>query len=185
MLPKSFPDTINCVDQSGQKQGWWLKYKIEYNPVDKPDELKIGDYVPSFSYGRYLNNRKIGTWKHISNVHNIVVNQIDSIHYKNDSVRIFTVYNDCGFKSHLLTQINADSTWINYAHYPFLAHEPIIFDCDLSQPKSKQCKMLYRGIEIKEIPFEFHGLEVDRLGFDQREIRLINEKLDKQSDDAE
>ena len=36
MLPKGFPDEINCIDTGGLKQGWWIWYKVEYNPVYIP-----------------------------------------------------------------------------------------------------------------------------------------------------
>jgi len=66
-LPKDFPNEINCVDTLEQKQGKWIEYVIDYNPVDMLDDLPKGNYVGQYRYGNYLDGKKIGDWKTIAN----------------------------------------------------------------------------------------------------------------------
>lgn len=49
-------DTLNQVDQQGRKQGWW---KTTGPVADKPDY----DEGVLYEEGRYLDNRRTGTWK--------------------------------------------------------------------------------------------------------------------------
>jgi len=88
MLPNDFPDEINCIDSAGVKQGWWIKYKVEYNPVYIPDDLPKGHYVGSFSYGKYLDGKQIGDWKTINNRHQIYEVENKNYYYAEDTIII-------------------------------------------------------------------------------------------------
>jgi antitoxin component YwqK of YwqJK toxin-antitoxin module len=54
-LAQSNNDTINRTDANGLKQGWWIVHN---------DIKKLPDYPPAAKVeeGKYLDNKKIGTW---------------------------------------------------------------------------------------------------------------------------
>ena len=176
MLPSEFPDTVNCIDENGHKQGWWLVYKVKYNPIDKPDELAKGDYVERYFYGIYQKNRKIGTWKYVENVHQVYVHRIDSFFYSKDSTIISSEYADGGWNV-TKTYFNSDSSIIEYSHLLPREDYALIIKCDQSLPIDKQCKLIYRGEEIKAFPTNRLEIEKTALTINYvRERRLINEK---------
>jgi hypothetical protein len=80
LLPATFPDSINCKDSYGRKQGWWIYYTVQYNPAEIPDVLEKGDYVEDYVYGQYKDDKKIGDWRTIANVHQIYERSIDNYH---------------------------------------------------------------------------------------------------------
>jgi len=85
MLSIDVPDNINCIDSNGRKQGWWIYYKVEYNPQPIPDVLAKGDYVDHYDYGRYKDDKKVGAWKRVNNVHLVYEASVDSTYNSNDT----------------------------------------------------------------------------------------------------
>jgi hypothetical protein len=174
MLPSEFPDTVNCVDENGHKQGWWLIYKVKYNPIDKPDELEKGDYVERYSYGKYQNNRKVETWKVVENVHLIYECRIDNFFYSKDSTLIKSTYADGGWNE-TTTFFNSDSTEIKYSHVLPKVEYPLIITCDKKLPNDQQCQTTYRENELKVFPFARFEIEKELLRIDYlRDIKLID-----------
>jgi len=49
-------DTINIIDASHLKQGYWIKYNLSKKNADSKDRL-------IYEEGRYLNGKKTGLWK--------------------------------------------------------------------------------------------------------------------------
>src|SRR6056297_3368169 len=158
VLPEQFPDTINCVDSIGRKQGWWLNYKVKYNPVDRPDELAKGDYVERYSYGQFKNNRKVGTWQTVENVHLIYESRVDSFFYSNDSTIHITYNSYSGFHK-IETHFNSDSTIISYTHFLPQVKNPIEIECNKNLTSENQCHLTF-GEHEKVFPFERRFIEV-------------------------
>lgn len=172
-LPDEFPDTINCVDSIGEKQGWWLNYKVKYNEADRPDELEKGDYVERYSFGRYNDNRKVGIWKSVENVHQVYVSRVDSFFYGNDSTIHISNYMDGG-RNETKTYFNADSSIIRYTHFLQDMIDSILIECDRELPTEKQCHMTF-GEKEKFFPFERFGVEVERVSMNNFEMKRRNE----------
>lgn len=90
LLPKDMSDTINCKDASGKKQGWWIYYKVLYNP-DKfitEGEAPPGNYVQEYYYGKYKDGRRIGKWVNMNNVHIISPTCTNYYEYKGDTMYV-------------------------------------------------------------------------------------------------
>jgi len=171
-LPKNFPDSINCIDKLGKKQAWWIFYKVQYNPIDRPDELAVGDYVHDYTYGEYKDDQKIGTWETIFNVHLIRTIRQDTYYYSNDTSRVTSWFGGGFEKSDIL--YTKDSNIIKSTSLAPKDEFPICLDC---YKKSKMCIMTYRREVIKVFPFEDFDYEFKR-SFDRYENDkiLINEK---------
>jgi hypothetical protein len=169
-LPKDFPDSINCKDSSGKKQGWWIHYTIQYNPIEEPDVLAKGDYVPEYNYGQYLDDRKIGVWKKIFNVHLISEIQKEIYYYTKDTSRITS----SGNKEFDIIYIN-DSTIIQSTILHRESKYPICIDCR----KLGICIMTYRNKTIKKFSFEDFDFEFERSFFMyEREKKIIDQALE-------
>ncbi|WP_317898262.1 hypothetical protein [Aurantibacillus circumpalustris] len=160
-LPDNFPDSINCKDKFAKKQGWWIYYKVQYNPVDKPDELEKGDYVQDYFYGQYADDRKIGTWHTVMNVHLIYDQREDSYYYSQDTSRVTSWFADGGFNESDILYIK-DSTIIKSTSLAAKEKYPICIDCD---KKNKICIMTYRNETIKKFPFDSFGTEFEKTFF--------------------
>jgi hypothetical protein len=172
LLPKNYPENINCKDLSGKKQGDWILYEISYNSSNKSLVLDTGYYVEEYSYGQFLDDRKVGTWKSIQNVHLIYSNQEDTYFYAKDTFSITTKRSTDLSK---LTLIR-DSTIIKFSYSP-LSKEmfPICIDCYKEQ---NNCIMSYRNNTIKKFPYNNFNLEYERVQFlYKREMKSIDEKL--------
>jgi len=179
MLPDSFPEQINCIDSSGLKQGWWIKYKIENNPIDRPDELTKGNYVDSYSFGKYKDNKKIGDWISIANVHLIFETRRDNYYYSEDTVLITSGFAKGGWNESTLF-FNADSSIIISTSLCPDEKFPICIECNKKGLIGQECKMTYRNEKIKEFSYEqfdmeFYGSFIDYT----REKNKIDNKLDK------
>lgn len=173
-LPDSFPDSINCKDKSEKKQGWWIYYKVQYNPVDKPDELEKGDYVQDYVYGQYKNDIKIGTWRTVRNVHQIYDQREDTYYYSQDTSRVTSWFASGGFNESNIIYIK-DSTIIKSTSLSPKEKYHICIDCN---KESKGCIMTYRKEIIKKFPFENFETEFEKtfLMYD-REKREIDKKV--------
>lgn len=90
MLPSDFPDEINCLDQNGVKQGWWINYKIEYNDVPILDVQPKGYFIREYSCGKYKDGKRVGDWKTINNVHAIFIANCKNYYYSEDTTIIKT-----------------------------------------------------------------------------------------------
>lgn len=179
MLPDNFPKQINCIDSSGLKQGWWIKYKIEYNPVDRPDELAKGNYVNDYSYGKYKDNIKIGEWIWIENVHLIYETRIDNYYYSKDTILITSGFGEGGWNETTL-YFNSDSSIIKSTSLSPNEKFPICIECNKEGVIGKECTMIYRNEKVKKFPYEqfdmeFHGSFINY----KREKKIIDNKLDK------
>jgi hypothetical protein len=169
-LPDNLPDSINCKDKLGRKQGWWIYYKVFYNPVDKPDELEKGDYVPDYIYGQYKDDIKIKDWHTVNNVHQIYDQREDEYHYSKDTTLIKSWFAQGGFNESVILYLK-DSTIIKSTSLCADEKHPICIECD---KKKETCTMTYRNKFIKVFPFENFASEFERTffsyGFDKKLI---------------
>jgi len=169
-LPKNFPDSINCKDLLGKKQGWWIYYKVEYNPSDIPDELRQGEYVPEYVYGEYKDNKKIGTWITVFNVHLISEIREDIYYYSQDTSRVTSKF---AYESDVLYL--KDSTIIKSTTLAKNEKHPICIECDKIK---NSCVLTYRKQRIKMFPFDKFDLEFEGTFFMyEKEKKIIDEKL--------
>jgi hypothetical protein len=177
-LPKTFPDSINCKDGNGKKQGWWIYYKVQYNSVDKPGVIEIGDYVQTYTYGKYEDNRKVGDWRTIENVHLIYERRIDNYYYSKDTILIKSSYADRGWKESVI-YYNSDSSIIKYRLTFDREQKDICIECNKNKkPYSTNCIMTYRKKIIKKFPYEQFEIELDKSNsslFYGREKAIIDE----------
>ncbi len=162
LLPSELPDTLNCTDTNGKKQGWWLVYEVKINPARIPDELEAGEYVESYSLGKFLEDRKVGTWKTVQNVHQIFISRTDSFIYEPGSTTIISGYFDGGWNREEVTYSN-DGKRMELTHQGADSEFPIQVICDKSMPLDKQCTVNYRGQNITTFSFENFEIEKDFL----------------------
>ncbi len=176
MLPDTFPHKINCIDSNGLKQGWWIDYKIEYNPVDRPDELAKGNYVDNYSFGKYKNNIKIGDWISVANVHLIYETRRDNYYYSMDTILIKSLF----ASGESTLYYNSDSSIIKSNSLCVDEKFSICIECNKKSEIGKECKMTYRSEKIKEFSFEQFDMEFysSFIGY-KREKKIIDNKLDK------
>jgi hypothetical protein len=174
-LPES-PDKINCKDSIGQKQGWWIYYSKHYNPIVSLDELDTGEYVPSYSYGQYKDNRKIGIWRTINNVHHIYEINVEGYWYSNDTIMV-TSWHQPGQDLSTI-YYNADSTKIKSLSVTHDGMDTICIKCDKNTEKVNEvCEMTYRNIQIKTFSFDEFEMELEKsFIYYQREKKLIDYK---------
>lgn len=167
MLPKNYPDKINCYDKNKIKQGYWIEYDLKFNPEEEPGILKQGDYVESYSFGRYVDNKKVGTWKTIENIHLVYEQRKDSFYYAKDSIIVISEFSDGGFKKSNLF-LNADSTIIIYKEGYLDDNFLMTISCNKNRIMSKQCVLSYREYIFKYFPF--NEIEQERFGLANRFI---------------
>lgn len=173
-LPDNFPDSINCKDRSEKKQGWWIYYKVFYNPVDRQDELAKGDYVPEYIYGQYKNDIKIGEWRTVKNMHQIYDQRIDKYYYSKDTVLVKSWFAQDGFNESEILYLQ-DGLFIKSTSLSANEKFPICIECS---KKQGNCIMTYRNEFIKVFPFENFESEFERTFFSyDLKKRVINDKL--------
>jgi hypothetical protein len=153
MLPDNFPNNINCKDSLKRNQGWWINFTIKYNPIDKPDELAKGDYVESYSYGKYKDNIKVDEWITVSNVHLIYITRKDNYYYSKDTIIVTSGFENGGWNKSTL-YFNSDSSIIKSTSLAPNDKFPICIECDKNGLINEECKMTYRNRIIKKFPFE-------------------------------
>jgi hypothetical protein len=141
------PDDINCIDAQGRRQGWWIAYKVHYNPKRIPDELDSGNYVDHYTFGEYQNNKKTGAWKKIENVHQVYIRRVDSFYYSGDTARVVSNYMDGGFVSSRVEYIK-DSSIINSVTYN--EKDTVYINCK----KKKDCTMSHQRKIFKRFPYD-------------------------------
>lgn len=175
-LPNNFPEKINCIDSLGKKTGWWINYKIKYNPKESPDELEKGNFVNHYNFGMYKDNFKVGTWKTIENIHLVYVKRIDNYYYSKDTILVTSEFTDLGWKKSSI-YYNNDSSIINSSCLSLSEDYIICIECDKKRPKNEECIMTYKNSEIKRFPITEFDLEF-YLSFrvNNRKIRLIDEE---------
>ncbi len=163
-LPEYVPDIVNCKDSYGKKQGWWIYYKVNYNPTPIPDALDSGNYVGSYRYGKYKDDKMIGIWIKFQNIHQCYEEHRDSFYYKQDTVGVHT-FSFAGYNQTVVEYIH-DSTIIKAKSIE--KNDTVCIYCS----KKKGCKMMHFNKTIKE--FSFADFDTNFLSaFDQ--IRNINE----------
>lgn len=152
-LPSYVPDTINCIDEHGLKQGWWIYYKVDYNPVAIPDELDSGYYVADYIYGQYNSGFKTGAWIKFKNVHQCYIAEIDSYYYNKDTVRV-TSYNIMGKETNTIEFID-DSSIVNYVTCLTKDTSDILYiTCNRNvQLSQNACHVYFRNKLKKIIPY--------------------------------
>ena len=138
------------MDKYGKKQGWWIYYKVQYNPVDKPDELEKGDFVHDYIYGQYKDDRKVNTWTTVFNVHLIDAIRKDKYYYSLDTSRVTSWFAEGGVNESEILYIK-DSTIIKSTSLSPKTGYPICIECD---KKSNLCLMSYRNQILKKFPFD-------------------------------
>ncbi|MBL7896609.1 MAG: hypothetical protein JNK50_15035 [Bacteroidia bacterium] len=160
-LPDNFPDSINCKDKSGKKQGWWIYYKVQHQTTNKPDELAKGDYVEDYRYGQYKDDRKVDTWVTVYNVHLISNIREDKYYYSHDTSRVTSWFSEGGWNESDIIYTN-DSTVIKSTSLSPKEKHPICIDCD---KKYKICIMTYRNQTIKKFAFDSFQTEFEKTFF--------------------
>jgi len=152
MLPDDFPDEINCIDSAGVKQGWWIKYKVEYNPVEMPDNLTKGNFVGSFNYGKYKDGKRIGDWKTINNRHVIYEVENKNYYYSSDTVLITLT------KASLNTKINyfnADSSIM------IITEPPYTVEFNKNKYGNSICVLKHNNHIIHQMPAKYFDVAID------------------------
>ena len=180
ILPDSIPDSINCKDIYGNKQGWWIYYTVQYNPTDKPDELEKGDFVQDYVYGQYRDDIKIGEWRTIENVHQIYERRLDTYYYSSDTNLIMSRFLNGGSNESML-YYNSDSSIIKYTNVYDKGLKDICIECNKNNtPSSTNCTMTYRKKLIKTFPYNQFEIELDKSYFMYgREKAIIDKAYDK------
>lgn len=177
ILPSELPDTLNCTDTNGKKQGWWLIYEIKMNPARIPDELEEGEYVESYSFGKYLEDKKIGAWKTVQNVHQIYISRTDSFIYRPGSTTIISGYFEGGWNVEKVTSSD-DGRVIELTYQAQDSEFPIQIFCNKDKPTDKQCTVNYRGQSISTFPFENFEIEKELLwiSYDRQRKQIDSRK---------
>lgn len=158
-LPENFPDTINCADEKGNKQGWWIHYDKSYTPKSIPNVSDSGEYVRSYDYGQYKNNIKIGNWTTVMNVHSIYDLRVDNYYYGKDTILIKSGYWAGGWREST-TYYNADSSIIKYKVIYDDGTKDICIECNKRKNKyASSCKMTYRNKFIKTFSYDKFEIE--------------------------
>lgn len=148
MLSDNVPNEINCRDSSGRKQGWWIHYKVEYNPTIRPDYLDSGNYVADYSYGKYKDNKKIGRWVNVNNVHEVYASRIDSFYNGKDTVGIYS----SGWYFNTVVEYIKDSIIINSKRIE--KGDTIYIFCDKYYGNiNAACRMIYHDKVFKKFPY--------------------------------
>ncbi len=144
-LPKYVPDTINCKDSNGKKQGWWIYYNVDYHATALPNIYDSGSYVGSYRYGQYKDDKMLGNWIKFQNIHQCYEERVDSFYYKKDTVGVLT-YTFFKDKYTVLEFIN-DSSIINAKSV--YKKDTIYVYCN----KNRGCKVMHCKNVIKVFPF--------------------------------
>jgi hypothetical protein len=156
-LPKEIPKKINCLDSLGNKQGWWVDYSKKHNAIAQPDFLDTGIYVERYSYGLFKNNKKIGTWKLVNNVHLIYEEQESIYIYNNQSSTVHTRF--LGENRDVIMNYNNDSTIIKAYSIFNKERDTICFACFKLKDR---CTISYKKQYIKTTPFKNLDFELEK-----------------------
>jgi hypothetical protein len=157
MLSSEVGDTVNCTDVKGLKQGWWLEFKLDYHEEREPDIHDTGIYVDEYRYGKYENDKPIGEWLTIYNVHLIFVTHVDSFSYRGDSTFVRSI--DPFSRIYHLTTFTPTDTLILYENSELTKDYPVIIDCNTTRENSKECILSYRDVQLKKFEIEAFGIE--------------------------
>lgn len=177
LLPGDFPDCINCKDNFGKKQGWWIHYSVGYNSVWRPDVHDTGEYVPDYKYGMYKDDTKIGVWRTINNVHNIFELRLDTFYYSTDTILIRSGYFDAGWKRSTL-YYNTDSSIIRYRLSYDKGIKNICIECDENKnPNTDNCVLTYRNKRIKTFPLQDFNFERVKSSYWYSREKFIIDKM--------
>ena len=166
-LPKELPRDINCIDEAGQKQKWWVIYKLkDYEYEVSPNQFEKRTYIAgNYSFGLFENNRKIGVWKYIFNGGDYTYEIKEEVFHKDGSVK--RVDND----GRIVTNFSADSSSINSTI--ILAQDTLCIDCNKkARITDPYCKMTIKNSVLKTFPKEDFEKELASLnyGYYTREI---------------
>jgi len=175
LLPNDLPDSINCIDLNGQMQGWWIDYALSYSSGDKSTCVPKGHYVEEYSYGKYKDNRKIGDWRTISNIHFVMETKHENYYYNTDTIIIRTNFFD--YKT--ILYFNSDSSIVSYTYINRQGQKEICIECDINKiPKDSNCLMTYKSKFIKAFPYNKFETEVYKSSLMYiREKFLIDEAI--------
>jgi len=177
-LPKDPPKQINCKDEKGKKQGWWIFYTKSYRPISIPNEGDSGEFVKTYQYGQFIDNRRIGDWKTVTNVHQVFEQRVDSYYYGRDTVLIKSGFYDGGW-CESITCYNSDSSTIKHKVTYDNNSKTIFIACDRRKNKySVSCKMTYRNQIIKTFAHDKFELESEKATFMyDRELKQIDKNI--------
>ena len=153
MLPAEVPNQINCLDSLNQKQGWWIDYKIQYNPTKIPEALDSGYYVDHYQCGEYLNNEKIGVWRKIQNVHQISWYRIDSFIETPDYKLVITDFPN-GIKEEKFELLNNDTLEYYSKVFTRKSNFPFEISCIKKESPQNQCTTKFKGVVLNVFPLE-------------------------------
>ena len=172
-LPNDFPNNINCKDIKGNKQGWWIIYSKSYNKKYKPDVLDTGIYVDEYSYGKFEDNKRIGKWKYINNVHSIYEYQTESYSYDKDTI-IFK--SDDGREARVY--YSPDSSIIKAITIICCetkdTRDTICIECNKKKRQTNNCRMTYKNKLIKEFSIDKFETEMELSYYNyKREKKII------------
>ena len=157
MLPSNFPDTVNCVDDEGLKQGSWLIYnsvKPSLNELSPQFEPII---IETYRYGNFTDGKEIGTWKTVNNQHNVYV--VSKKHYS-QKLDTIILTNEMIFDGTSVTKTlnNKNSNFISYTRLFENEDYPLRINCEAISSDSITCKLRYKDCLIKTFSrsdFEF------------------------------
>lgn len=162
ILPKNFPEIINCVDAGGNKQGPWIHYKISFSDHDIANVIDSGFYVAYYSYGYYKDDLMIDDWYTINNVYPAQNERIDNYYYGIDTNIKRTHYINSSWKE-TVVYYNADSSIINSKTIHSYNNDTVYIRCNSNSMNTNCCQMIYKnelmkGFPIRDFEKEFYGI---------------------------
>lgn len=153
LLPANLPTQINCIDNFGQKQGWWVLY--------------TGEILRKYSYGQYIDDKKIYKWEYVS-IEGDVIRVYKTVNYlDNDSVSLTTS------GQRIIINYNKDSSLVQA-----IITEPytILIECNKDNAsKELNCFMTYEGITLSTFSYDRFDFELGKaeMGVYSRQIQTI------------
>ena len=178
ILPNKMPDEINCLDSNGQRQGWWIIYQKYFSDKTIPYQCVEGYNVDRYSFGQYKDNKRVGDWEYIENVHLVYPKKIEHYSYYKDSMSITTTRFMSDDK--IVMSLKEDSKIIRYT-FQNNQEYPITIFCNKKSKNDTPCSIIYRNEVFKQFPIEELDFQVDNYDhLYQRERILIDRKRTKQ-----
>ena len=168
-LTKECPDTINCTDSNGLKQGWWIHYQLKHKTSDIPAILSKGldvkkssevEYVDGYSIGIYKDNHKNGTWMSMANRLDDNFLRSDIYYYAKDTNIVKSYIGS--FPDILTLYFNSDSSIVKSMTQKFFDNDVVCISCNKNDSSENQCIMTYKNNIISKFPFKFFELELEK-----------------------
>lgn len=161
-IPPEHLDQINCVDYTGQKQGYWILYPFDSASV-----------VEWYTIGRYFNDEKVGVWATVQNTHNVYVSKTTEYIRSQDSVGIIVIDKPLRYS----IMYSTDSTSIKARCWNQEFSAPFVAECT-SNDTLNICKLSYLNQKLSKFPSkQLKSRLISAFGQYEREIQKHNEAI--------